>query len=319
MASVLRDAEARAHARRDPNSVYVNMNGPRHIKAADFRPQSRQLPGPRVTVGWLKQRENYLAQHETGRDHRFLLPANVSIRDIVRMFQSFPETIDGFLDKEDLPEFLDYVGIKVKSQREVFGAINLLLGSNNDGLIDSQEIQKFFLAKAVFVPLRRDHDSRRSSRQGLRTARNASREARRRAHATRRIVVKNNSAPGRNLFCNYQKYKKLERKQKKLGKLVRLSGRSKWHSFPKYANMSNGVPYAGPLEKDLREQREKRKRFVGGDFHVTVTSQAKQQEWRRLVKGSGLEHGRYISPGEKAKLEERERKAKFLSGDFQVV
>lgn len=208
MRFALPNAAERARNRKDPNHVYVNMDGPRHRKAADFRPQSRQAPGPRVTVGWLKQRENYLFQHDTGRDHRFLLPANVSIRDIVRMFSHFPETIDGFLDKEDLEDFLRYVGIPLKSSREVYAAVNKVLGSENDGLIDQQEIQKFFLARPVFVPIRRDQDSRRSSRQGVRTSRNASREARRKAHATRRIVINPRTAPGgrgNRPFCNYKK------------------------------------------------------------------------------------------------------------------
>ena len=180
-------ADERAENRKDPHHVYVSMNGPRNRKAADFRPKSRQVPGPRVTVGWLKQRENYLFQHDTGRDHRFLLPANVSIRDIVRMFHNFSETIDGFLDKEDLEDFLKYVGITLKSQREVPVAITRVLGEDNDGLIDHQQVQQFFLAKPVFVPVRRDHDSRRSSRQGLRTSRNASREAKRRAYVRPRV------------------------------------------------------------------------------------------------------------------------------------
>ena len=47
--------------------VYTSFSGPRRRLAADYRPKSAHLnEGPRVTVNWLKQRESYIAQHQTG-------------------------------------------------------------------------------------------------------------------------------------------------------------------------------------------------------------------------------------------------------------
>mgnify|MGYP000683755709 CR=1 FL=1 len=305
----------------NPDKVYISFSGPRHRRAADYRPPSSHLKsGPRVTVNWLKQRESFIHQRAIGKDHRYLLPANVTIHDVLRMFHSFPETIDGFLDKEDVADFMQYIGISVKSDQEVYVTINKVLGKDNDGLLDQEEIQKLFLTKPVYVPMRRDHASRRASRRSIRTSRNASRQAQR---ARRRVVIKPNSTKaGAKPFCNFKKFRKLEKKRKKLGHLVKDSGRAKggWHSFPKYANLSGGSPYLSELDRQLMADREKKKRFIAGkDFHAAVSSTAKQREWRRILQGGGLAHGPYLSPIDRAKLDEKQRKKKFISGGFLLA
>ena len=122
-------------------------------------------------------------------------------------------------------------------------------------------------------------------------------------------------------MARFVRYAKLDKKKEKQGQVVRLSGRFKgtWNSFPKYANLSQGVPYESQFDEEIRKHQEAKKRFVGGDFHVAVTAQVKRKEWKRIVQGGGIDHGEYVSPLEKERIAERERKSKFIHGGFHVV
>merc|ERR1719174_828557 len=239
-----------------------------------MKKNTREIPyNARVTVDWWKMRNKFKARKERGKEFRLLLPTNTTLPRLERAFNDFVEQVDPFgsdlhLTKPQLQLFCDSIGITVDNA-EMERIWPEFYHKGEGDIVSKLQIFNLF----VMRPLR--EKSRRGSRRSRRSRSRSSSRGHSRDRARKPATSLTSTSPaapppdvirqiGRKMpFTNYKKFKHMNRKSIKEGKISKSKD-----EFGYCSSVHRGVPYETDYDRRLRSRNEKKKQMLAGEFTV---------------------------------------------------